>query len=98
MALNYAQAEPRSVGSFGRSARFAISVSRHYGKAVARNRMKRVIREFLRQNKPLWPANRWILIKVLDPAYGGADVGARQNEAAVIEELKHLLGHIKARE
>ncbi len=44
------------------STKFGISVSRKVGNAARRNRLKRVIREFLRNNKPLWPTGKMIVI------------------------------------
>jgi ribonuclease P protein component len=70
----------------GDSTRFGIGISRKFGKAVRRNRVKRLIREFLRTNKALWPENRWTIIRLFkDPG----------DEAAIIEELKALISKIK---
>ena len=83
LSLSYIDGEPT---------RFAISVLKRYGKAVARNRIKRIIREFLRQNKYLWPENRWVIIKV----YKNLEFPCRrESEAEIIEELKKLFGLIK---
>jgi ribonuclease P protein component len=70
----------------GSPTRFGISVSRKFGKAVRRNRIKRIIREFLRNNKPLWPVDRWVIIRLFD------DPG---DETAIIEELRKALEKIK---
>jgi ribonuclease P protein component len=70
----------------GSPTRFGISVSRKFGKAVRRNRIKRVIREFLRNHKPLWPENRWVIIRLFE------DPG---DEAVIIAELKKALAKIK---
>jgi ribonuclease P protein component len=70
----------------GEPTRFAISVPKSYGKAVARNRIKRVIREFLRLNKDLWHDNRWVIIKITKNP---------DNEELIIRELKTLMAKIK---
>ena len=44
--------------------RLGITVTRKYGKAVKRNRMKRLIREFFRQNKKLFKVGYDYLIVV----------------------------------
>ncbi|UCC79049.1 MAG: ribonuclease P protein component [Candidatus Zixiibacteriota bacterium] len=54
-------------GSQESSAKFGISVSRKVGVAVKRNRLKRVIREFLRNNKSLWPKGGRIVISLSNP-------------------------------
>ena len=54
-------------GSNEGSTRFGISISRKVGNAVRRNRLKRVIREYLRNNKPLWPKGRRIVISLSSP-------------------------------
>jgi ribonuclease P protein component len=70
----------------GSPTRFGISVSRKFGKAVRRNRIKRIIREFLRNHKPLWPKDRWVIIGLFN------DPG---DEAVIIAELKKALAKIK---
>jgi ribonuclease P protein component len=77
LRINYIKAE---------TTKFAISVPKGYGKAVVRNRIKRVIREFLRQNKGLWPKSHWVIIKALKKP---------EREVRVIEDLKNLLSLIK---
>lgn len=47
-----------------RSTRFGITVSRRVGGAVKRNRLKRVIREYLRNNKSLWPGGKTVVISL----------------------------------
>ena len=44
--------------------RFGISISRKVGGAVRRNRLKRIIREYLRNNKSLWPLKKDVLISL----------------------------------
>jgi ribonuclease P protein component len=66
--------------------RFGISISRKAGKAVTRNRIRRLIREFLRQNKNLWPEKRWILIKIFQ---------APAQEKNLIAILRELVAKIK---
>jgi len=76
----------------GESNRFAVSVVKRYGKAVERNRIKRIIREFLRQNKSIWPKNRWILIKV----FKKCDTSSRaENESQIIGEIEKLLKRVE---
>jgi ribonuclease P protein component len=70
----------------GSPTRFGISVSRKFGKAVRRNRVKRIIREFLRNNKPLWPSNKWIIIRLRkDPG----------DDTEIIEDLKKAISKIR---
>jgi ribonuclease P protein component len=54
-------------GSNESSVKFGISVSRKVGDAVRRNRLKRMIREFLRKNKPLWPKGGRVVISLYNP-------------------------------
>lgn len=81
-----------SVGSVGISyienetTRFGISISSKAGKAVTRNRIRRLIREFLRNNKGLWPENRWVLIKIFQPP---------EQKSRIIADLKDVLAKIK---
>ncbi len=83
LKLSYIEGEPD---------RFAISVVKNYGKAVERNRIKRIIREFLRRNKKMWPKNRWVLIKVLKKC----DAFSRtENESQIIKEIEKLLKRVE---
>ncbi|MCP4583875.1 MAG: ribonuclease P protein component [candidate division Zixibacteria bacterium] len=66
--------------------RFGISVTRKFGNAVRRNRAKRLIREFLRKNKAIWPARRSILVRLARKS---------TSEKQLIEDLKRLLTKIK---
>jgi ribonuclease P protein component len=54
-------------GSHKGPTKFGISVSRKAGDAVTRNRLKRIIREYLRSNKSLWPEGRRIVISLSNP-------------------------------
>ncbi len=54
-------------GSNKGSTRFGISISRKVGGAVKRNRLKRVIREYLRNNKSLWPGGKMVVISLSNP-------------------------------
>lgn len=66
--------------------RFGIGVSKSYGNAVKRNRAKRVIREYLRQNKNAWPTNKAVFIRLRTQI---------QAESDIISELKSLIAKIK---
>ena len=65
---------------------FGISISRKTGGAVRRNRLKRIIREFLRNNKPIWPSAKMIIIGINSPI---------DNETALLDEIEKLLGKIE---
>jgi ribonuclease P protein component len=54
-------------GSHEGSVKFGVSVSRKAGDAVTRNRLKRIIKEFLRNNKPLWPRSGRVVISLSSP-------------------------------
>ena len=64
---------------------FGISITRKTGGAVRRNRLKRIIREFLRNNRQLWPSGKMIIIKINSPV---------EDEAALVYEIEKLLGKI----
>ncbi|MBZ0221148.1 MAG: ribonuclease P protein component [Candidatus Methylomirabilis sp.] len=65
--------------------RLGIAVSTKTGGAVKRNRIKRLLREFFRQNKALFPASTDIFISVKTLEHAGRLKG-------VEEELKKALG------
>jgi len=65
--------------------RLGIAVSAKTGGAVKRNRMKRLLREFFRQNKDLFPASTDILVSVRTLEHATGLKG-------VEEELKKALG------
>ncbi|NLI15881.1 MAG: ribonuclease P protein component, partial [candidate division Zixibacteria bacterium] len=54
--------------------------------AVKRNRIKRVVREYVRQNKDIWPGDFNIFIRIY---------GKTESERAVIGELESLLRKIR---
>ena len=60
--------------------RFGIAVTRKAGDAVRRNRLKRIVREFLRTHKGLWatrpdrPEGRLIVIRISRPVIDEADL------------------------
>jgi len=57
---------------------FGISISRRVGGAVRRNRLKRIIREFLRNNRQLWPVKKMILFSIKNKV---------ENESDLISEI-----------
>lgn len=61
---------------------FGITVSRKVGGAVRRNRLKRVIREYLRNNKPLWPMGKMVVILISNPV---------ANETELTSEIGKML-------
>lgn len=69
-------------GSHEGSTKFGISVSRKVGNAVRRNALKRMIREYLRNNKQLWPGGGRVVISLSDPV---------ENENELIEEIGDIL-------
>jgi ribonuclease P protein component len=68
------------------SCRFGIGVTKGFGNAVKRYRIKRVVREYLRQNKNDWPNDFNIFIRIY---------GKTESEQAAISELESLLKKIK---
>ena len=67
--------------SAGTMTRFGIMVSRKVGGAVRRNRLKRIIREYLRNNKRIWPSNKMIIIQLKAP------IISEKNLLAEIEDM-----------
>jgi ribonuclease P protein component len=65
---------------------FGIKVSRESGNAARRNRIKRIIREYLRNHKTDWPENMMIVIRILSPI---------ENETGLIGEIEDMLRSIK---
>ncbi len=64
--------------------RLGITVSKRVGGAVARNRLKRLIREFFRLNKEAFPPSSDVVITVREGA-------ARLKFGEAAEELKGIL-------
>jgi len=77
LAIYYASGSPT---------RFGIGISSRHGAAVYRNRLKRIVREFLRQNRSVWPADKWVLIRIERKPAG---------RLKLIHELERLLKQIK---
>jgi ribonuclease P protein component len=67
-------------------ARLGITVSRKVGNAVARNRVKRLIREFFRNNKSFFPAADYNII-----ARSGA---SHLDYSSVCQEIANALSRI----
>jgi ribonuclease P protein component len=61
---------------------FGIVVSGKAGNAVRRNRLKRIIREYLRIHKSSWPENKMVVIRIKTP------VG---DEAGLLAEIDDML-------
>ncbi len=75
-----------STGSTNGETRFAIVISRGAGGAVRRNRVKRIVREYLRNNKDLWPSGEMIVIGVNKPV---------SDEAALTSEIETMLKDLR---
>lgn len=75
-----------SIESSDGETRFAIIVSRGAGRAVRRNRVKRVIREFLRNNKDLWPSHERVIISISKPV---------SDEGALLSEVETMLRDLR---
>lgn len=69
-------------GSHEGSTKFGISISHKAGNAVRRNALKRMIREFLRNNKQLWPRGGRVVISLFNPV---------ENDNDLIEEIGDIL-------
>lgn len=61
---------------------YGISVSRKAGNAVRRNRLKRLIREHLRNHKGTWPENKMVVIRIK---------AAVDDESGLLAELEDML-------
>jgi ribonuclease P protein component len=78
-----ARAEPTAAGL--PPARFGVTVTRKVGGAVARNRIKRLVRELFRRNAPRFPPG-------LDIVWVAKHDAAEIGYAAVEADFEHLLG------
>ena len=67
-------------------AQFGIAISRKAGNAVRRNRIKRLIREFLRTHKDIWPQNKMVVIWIKAPV---------ADEAGLLAEIDEMLRNLK---
>jgi ribonuclease P protein component len=68
--------------------RYGISVSKHVGKAVVRNRLKRQIREILR-SEPL--GSGWDIVVIVRNPAAGSDFQAIQKSLDVLLSRAHTL-------
>jgi ribonuclease P protein component len=75
-----------SIGATDSETRFAVVISRGAGGAVRRNRIKRIIREYLRNNKNLWPSGEMIVIGVNKPVL---------DENALLGEIETMLRDLR---
>jgi ribonuclease P protein component len=76
-------AEPKVAGKEAEpGTKFGITVTRKAGGAVRRNRLKRIVREFLRTHKSLWPDNKLVVIRINGPV---------AEEAELIAEIENML-------
>ncbi len=70
------------------SARYGFSVSKRVGKAVTRNRVKRLLREILRI-KPLEPG--WDIVFIARPLAASANYAALEKSISNLLSRAHLL-------
>ncbi len=68
--------------------RYGFSISKRVGKAVIRNRVKRLLREILRVT-PLEPG--WDIVFIVRPAAAGADYASLKRTAGGLLSRAHLL-------
>ena len=54
--------------------KFGISVTRKAGEATRRNRLKRIVREYLRTHKRLWAENKLVVIRINGPVTDESDL------------------------
>jgi ribonuclease P protein component len=66
--------------------RLGLTVSRHVGMAVARNRIKRVVREFFRLHRDVFPRGDNVVI----PAKGAAELSNETIRLQLLKALKKL--------
>lgn len=76
----------RDSKNVGTGAKFGIMVSRKVGGAVHRNRLKRIIREFLRNNKRHWPSSKMIIIQLKAPI---------NDENGLLTEIEDMLQNLE---
>jgi ribonuclease P protein component len=72
---------PRFQGRPGDAPRLGITASRRVGSAVARNRVKRLIRETFRRNRGSFPAESDVVVIARD---GSRDLTAAQVEREIV--------------
>ena len=77
-------AAPASDAKSGTS--FGIVVTSRAGNAVRRNRLKRIIREYLRKHKDSWPQAKMVVIRIK---------GAVSDEAGLIGEIEDMLKNLE---
>jgi len=68
------QAEPVTKTAGKPGTKFGISVTRKVGDAVRRNRLKRIVREYIRTHKSFWPENLLVVIRINRPVTDETDL------------------------